>query len=144
MSTSEAVAVLREQLDLTQPEFAARLGVSLPSIQRYERIAGPTGRALVDLVVIARGVGRDDLADLFRAALIEELGPDVIDVLAPVDAADVKRRRVPARVANLVEAFTEFMITAPEKLGPAERGLQICLPEMLATYQRSAARKNTA
>lgn len=58
----------------TQPQFAARLGVALPTVVRYEHSRRPRGKAVVAMQEIAAAHGLDDLASQFRSALSDELG----------------------------------------------------------------------
>lgn len=69
-----AVARLRHQLRLTQQEFADRLGIAIATMVRYENNRVPRGKALSRLETLAAANGFEDLAAIFRAALVEELG----------------------------------------------------------------------
>jgi transcriptional regulator with XRE-family HTH domain len=143
-TTRAAVVQLRERLGLTQPEFASRLDISMPSVQRYERLVAPTGKVLAQLAILAKEAGYDDLASEFHAALIEDLGPQVMAVISaggPVTRH--KRRNISPALTVLTDSLVEFMQTAPEKLGPQERLFQEYLPKFLLAG-RSNARKNTA
>ncbi|MBS1830568.1 MAG: hypothetical protein JST93_35025 [Acidobacteria bacterium] len=59
---------------LTQTEFGRLLGKSLNTIQRYETLVAPKGRALAELAALASRHGRKELELLFTGALNEELG----------------------------------------------------------------------
>jgi len=69
-----AVRKLRTTLGDTQPQFAERLGVALPTVVRYEHSRRPRGKAVVAMQEIAAAHGLDDLASQFRNALSDELG----------------------------------------------------------------------
>lgn len=69
-----AVAALRHHIGETQQQFAARLGLAITSIARYETQRAPSGDVLGRLVDLADEVGRADLAGIFRQALTVELG----------------------------------------------------------------------
>ena len=69
-----AVARLRQALKLTQQEFADRLGIAIATMVRYENNRVPRGKALSRLEALAAANGFEDLAELFRTALVEELG----------------------------------------------------------------------
>jgi transcriptional regulator with XRE-family HTH domain len=69
----EAVRELRAHTGLTQTQFAGRIGVSMSSLQGYEAIRPPKGKRLTTLLKLAQREGRPDLADVFQAALAEEL-----------------------------------------------------------------------
>ena len=70
----EAVRNLRAHLGLTQTQFAARLGNAMQTIQRWEKVVPPKGKALAQLERVAREDGQPELAEAFRKALVEELG----------------------------------------------------------------------
>lgn len=59
---------------LTQTEFGRLLGKSLNTIQRYETLMPPKGRALAELAALANRHDRKELELLFTSALSEELG----------------------------------------------------------------------
>jgi|GEM_PF-3365135 len=69
-----AVKDLRNSLNESQPQFAVRLGTSLRSIARYETSRPPKGKVLAQLEQIALNNGFDEYAQVFRAALSNELG----------------------------------------------------------------------
>ena len=69
-----AVARLRHELKLTQQEFADRLGIAIATMVRYENNRVPRGKALSRLEALAAANGFEDLAAIFRTALVEELG----------------------------------------------------------------------
>jgi transcriptional regulator with XRE-family HTH domain len=75
-----AVRKLRTTLGDTQPQFAERLGVALPTVVRYEHSRRPRGKAVVAMQEIAAAHGLDDLASQFRSALSDELGAPAGDL----------------------------------------------------------------
>lgn len=77
----------------------------------------PKGEALVPYAALAIDSGFDDLALLFRAALIRDLGSDCERVLAwkPDSKATIA---VPPDARELVKAFMKFM--SARDLLPAE------------------------
>jgi transcriptional regulator with XRE-family HTH domain len=68
------VRKLRKALGDTQPQFAERLGLSMPTVVRYEHNRRPRGKALVTLEQTAAANGLDEFASVFRNALTDELG----------------------------------------------------------------------
>ena len=71
-----AVRQLRECLRMTQTQFAAELGRGMSTLQRWEQVVPPRGRALADLANLARSRATKDLAGIFERALSEEMGAD--------------------------------------------------------------------
>ena len=74
-----AVRSLRTALRLTQTDFGRLLGKSLPTIQRWETLRPPRGRALAQLYDVARRQDESDLecrnaSKVFYGALAEEMG----------------------------------------------------------------------
>jgi transcriptional regulator with XRE-family HTH domain len=67
MTASEAVASLRERLEMTREEFAQRIGVSAKMVQRIEGGQQPTTRVLMKFANLAADAGFQSLADLFEA-----------------------------------------------------------------------------
>lgn len=82
-----AVRELRRESKMTQTQFAQFLGNSLSTIQRYETLVAPSGKALATLAYTALAAGRRDLARTFSQALLEGLGISSEDVIQPVDEA---------------------------------------------------------
>lgn len=71
---SQAVIELRTTLGETQQAFAGRLGVAIATIARYETVRPPSGKALAQLQSLAAKEGRREIAEVFRRALVFELG----------------------------------------------------------------------
>ena len=61
---------------MTQTQLATELGRGMSTIQRWEQVVPPRGRALADLAKLARSRGEVSLARLFETALSEEMGAD--------------------------------------------------------------------
>ena len=73
-----AIVDLRNHMGLSQTMFAANvLGKTLPTQQRYERLVPPPAAELVVLVAAARKAGRADLAEVFKAAAIATVPPEI-------------------------------------------------------------------
>jgi hypothetical protein len=83
-SLSEAVAELRLALGvgdkpMSQIVFAVQeLKRSVTMVQRYEKGENIAIKDLAKMVELSRNAGRTDLAGIFKAALLETLGPEVI------------------------------------------------------------------
>jgi transcriptional regulator with XRE-family HTH domain len=73
MTLHEAVRKLRAFTEDSQQTFAQRLGLSLRAVANYEKDRSPNSPALYRLAKLARELGRTDLAQVFSAALSEEL-----------------------------------------------------------------------
>jgi len=73
MKLNEAVQQLRAVTDDTQQSLAQRLGLSLRAIANYEKDRVPHHAVLLRLAKLAQQVGREDLAEVFNAALSTEL-----------------------------------------------------------------------
>jgi transcriptional regulator with XRE-family HTH domain len=78
----QAVRSLREKLGDTQQQFATRLNMAISTVVRYELTRAPQGEVLVKFMNLAAGNGADELAEVFRGALSEQLGYQV--PLAPI------------------------------------------------------------
>jgi len=63
-------------LGKTQTEFGALIGKGLATVQRYETLVPPKGKALVRLEKLAWENGFKEYANAFRGALIAEFGMD--------------------------------------------------------------------
>lgn len=72
--TRDAVRSLRNRLELTQTQFAALMGVSYPSVQRYEQLVPPKGHKLARFRDLAISKGFEDLGEVFHSALVREVG----------------------------------------------------------------------
>ena len=69
---SGSIRGLREEMGLTQPEFANRVGVAIRTIARWEKDQPPHGQALIKLAQLADSRGCKDIAGSFVAALRSE------------------------------------------------------------------------
>ncbi|MCC6301779.1 MAG: helix-turn-helix domain-containing protein [Gammaproteobacteria bacterium] len=79
----EAVRELRQALRLTQTQFGGLLGRTLSTVQRYEGSVPPRSpQSLAEFALLARQHGRPDIAEVFAARLIEDLGASVVEVIA--------------------------------------------------------------
>jgi transcriptional regulator with XRE-family HTH domain len=70
----ETVKRLRLALGKSQTKFGALIGKGLATVQRYETLVPPKGKALVQLEKLASESGFDECANIFRNALRDELG----------------------------------------------------------------------
>ena len=71
---SQSVKKLREALGQTQQQFAQTARTAITTIARYETGRAPHGRSLVRLAEIASENNLLDVAEIFRNALLKELG----------------------------------------------------------------------
>ena len=72
-----AVRKLRDELGLTQTEFAAKIGRGMSTVQRWEQVVPPKGEALVQLMKLADASGHPALAAVFQEAISRQLGHEV-------------------------------------------------------------------
>jgi transcriptional regulator with XRE-family HTH domain len=86
----EAVRSLRVAMGLTQTKFAERVSVSLPTVQRWEKVVPPRGKALYSLSRLASEIGKMDLSSLFLSALTRELSANERVLL---DKSETKEER---------------------------------------------------
>ena len=77
--TVSAIKDLRKQLDLSQKDFATRLGVSLRALISYENgERTPTNPMLIQLMKAADLAGSPELATAFQQAVEKDLGHPVM------------------------------------------------------------------
>lgn len=80
MDVNEAVRELRRRLGQSQRDFAARIGVSVRSVARYEGIQEPEQPALMRLESLASREGHADIAAVFLADLEQRLKAQNFDL----------------------------------------------------------------
>jgi transcriptional regulator with XRE-family HTH domain len=107
----QAVRKLREKVGDTQQQFAARLNMAISTVVRYELTRAPQGEVLVKFMNLAAGHGENELAEVFRGALSEQLGYQVplVPVLgehvsyppAPNEQQEIEYLKTILRLANL-------------------------------------------
>jgi len=134
----KATRELRARLKLSQTDFGQRIHRTITTVVRYEKDVAPKGEALVPYVILALDSGFEDLAALFRAALIRDLGSDCERALAW--KADSRGTiSVPDEIRPLVRAFLKFM--SARDLMPAEElarnGLKSLLLKNYSSSERS-------
>jgi transcriptional regulator with XRE-family HTH domain len=71
---AQAVRELRTALGESQQAFAYRMKTAIRTIARYETVRPPKGRALAELQQVATDTGHPKLANIFKDALVAELG----------------------------------------------------------------------
>jgi transcriptional regulator with XRE-family HTH domain len=101
---SIALAELRRRLGDSQQSFSNRMGVSLPTVARWETTSRPTGASLHMLESIARSNGHEDLALEFARAF------ETLQVADPRKAVDLHLQRM--RWAELDTAIGEIQEAA--------------------------------
>src|SRR5438874_8403577 len=84
MKLNAAIKQLRAVTHDTQQSWASRLGLSIRAIANYEKDRVPHSAVLLRLAKLAQQVGREDLAQVFQAALSTELK----EVLEPMTAEE--------------------------------------------------------
>jgi transcriptional regulator with XRE-family HTH domain len=73
-SVSAAVFALRSKLGLSQQAMSQELGMAMVTIAKYEAGRVPDFLSLVKLEKLARRSRNEEIAEIFRSALIENLG----------------------------------------------------------------------
>lgn len=68
---NDAVKQLRESLEMTQDEFAKRLGIARISLARYETSRVPPFKMLWEFRRLADGAGNLQLSDIFHSAMVQ-------------------------------------------------------------------------
>jgi transcriptional regulator with XRE-family HTH domain len=81
----EAVKVLRTRLGDTQQQFAQRLEVAISTAVRYESTRAPQKQALAKLYSLAVGNRMYDVADMFRAAMLGQVGAEASQRLTDIE-----------------------------------------------------------
>ena len=124
-----AAKQLRTRLGLSQSTFGRRIGRTLNTVLRYELHAEPMGEALLPYAALAIQCGYSDLAEIFRAAIVEDFGPDLERVMSWQPDQGSCGVHIPQDIRPLVEAFMEFM--EAESLQPAEELARNSLKQLL-------------
>ena len=133
-----ATRELRTRLGLSQAEFGRRIGRTLNTVLRYESQVAPKGDALVPYAALAIKCGFNDLAVLFRAALLEEFGTDLERVIAWHPGPGTWSMDIPEDARPLVEAFLAFMSAPSRDLQPAEELARSSLKQLLLNEYSAA------
>lgn len=138
----EAARTLRKGLGLTQPDFSKRIGRGLNSVVRYEQ-TGPTAEALVPYGIVALQAGFDNLAQIFREALLQDVGPDLEALMCWRVGSSDSGVQVPPGMRQLVEAFIAFMNA--KDVTPVQELARSSLQDMLLNdYSRRKGKKNAS
>jgi hypothetical protein len=117
------------RLGLSQAAFGRRIGRTLNTVLRYESQNEPRGEALVPYAALAIQCGHYDLAEIFRAAIIEDLGADLERVITWRPGDVPSGMDIPTDMRPLVEAFLAFM--SAKHLQPAEELARSSLKQLL-------------
>jgi transcriptional regulator with XRE-family HTH domain len=97
----DAVRELRQVTGMSQISFAVRLGISYPSVQRYEQVAAPKGESLAKLYYLSREYGQGRLAGLFKDAALEGVSSDLIRLIREVEVDEKDNKEAsPARAVD--------------------------------------------
>ncbi len=124
-------------MGLSQTAFGRRIGRTLNTVLRYESQMAPGGEALIPYAILAIECQFDDLADIFRTALISDLGADIERVIGWKQKETSGSISVPHEVRTLVEAFLAFM--SAKDLQPAEELARNSLKQLLLNEYSSAS-----
>ena len=136
----DAAKKLRKELGLNQPDFSRRIGRGLNSVVRYEQ-TGPTAEALVPYGIVALQAGFEHLAQIFREALLEEVGQDLEALMCWRSESASSGIQVAPGMRRLVEAFIAFMNA--KDVTPVQELARSSLQDMLLNdYSRRKGKKN--
>jgi transcriptional regulator with XRE-family HTH domain len=118
---SQAVKKLREALGQTQQDFAQTLDAAITTIARYETGRAPKGGYLARLAEIASQNNLIELSEVFRGALIEELGSwDSTGYTLDLEPKDDRERLYVAAVMTVLRnpQFTKVISELNKALKP--------------------------
>jgi len=135
---------LRTRLGMSQSAFGRQIGRTLNTVLRYESQVEPRGEALLPYAALAIRCGYNDLAEVFRTAIIEDFGSELEQVMAWQTGEPTSGMHVSQEMRPLVEAFLEFM--SAKNVQPAEELARISLKQLLLNEYSSAglrSRKKT-
>lgn len=90
---------------MTQHELANFLGVAVPTVGRWETGRTPESKFLKMLVEVAINLGRPDLQEVFRIALLEDSG---VEALLSISSMYALLSHAHSHVWKLSSKFDEF------------------------------------
>lgn len=126
---AEAVRGLRTALGESQQAFAYRMKTAVRTIARYETVRPPKGKALAELMQVAMETGNDELANIFRKALTEEIG--VAGKFTQLGAvASYTIPKVHADLSLLLHNLRNTNVTGAVKVREAIQKLEAVIPEL--------------
>jgi transcriptional regulator with XRE-family HTH domain len=128
---------LRMRLGMSQTAFGRRIGRTLNTVLRYESQIEPRGEALLPYAALAIQCGFTDLAEIFRDAIIEDLGHDIELVMSWQRGESDSGMHIPRDMRPLVEAFLEFM--SAKNVQPAEELARNSLKQLLLNEYSNVA-----
>lgn len=117
------------RLGMSQTAFGRRIGRTLNTVLRYESQIEPRGEALLPYAALAIQCGYTDLIEIFREAIIEDLGRDIELVMSWQPGQADSGMHIPQNMRPLVEAFLEFM--SAKNVQPAEELARNSLKQLL-------------
>ncbi len=141
------VKELRSVLGLTQEEYAKAIGKTYATVQRYEQLRPPQGLSLVPFVRLSREAGRDDLAEMFSAALRDDLG-DVVGLIYSMTKLKMKSRELKGLLSDAaptkeesawLNTWLECMRTCPQRGVQAIKDLMLTLLDLRPVRSAPAA-----
>lgn len=129
LARKRAPKELRLRLGLSQTAFGRRIGRTLNTVLRHESQIEPKGEALLPYAALAIQCGYTDLAEIFRAAIIEDFGHDLEQIMSWQPDQTSSGMRISPDMRPLVEAFLEFM--SAKNVQPAEELARNSLKQLL-------------
>lgn len=133
----QAAKELRSRLGLSQEAFGQRIGRTLNTVLRYESQVAPKEETLVRYAALAIDSGFNDLAQIFRLALIRDLGSDLVRVLNWTVDRQNPSDPLGEEMTVLVEAFVNFLSIPTQDLQPAEALARTSIKQMLLKQHSS-------
>lgn len=126
-----AAKELRLRLGLSQEAFGQRIGRTLNTVLRYESQSAPREESLIRYAALAIDSGFNDLAEIFRLALTQDLGSDLVRVLNWEPTHRALSVPLTEDMSALVDAFVAFMSKPDRDLQPAESLARTSIKQML-------------
>ncbi len=116
-------------MGLSQTAFGRQIGRTLNTVLRHESQIEPRGEALLPYAALAIQCGHDDLAEIFREAIIEDFGHDLERVMSWRSGQTNTGMLISPDMHPLVEAFLEFM--SAKSVQPVEELARNSLKQLL-------------
>ena len=146
--TSKAIRDLRQEMHLTQQEFANRLGIAIRTIARWENDQPPHGAALVKLAQLANARELASIEDCFVSALADEspnsnvsMEPELRAWAEGMETAFRHRHRLRTpghwlRIAEGVVDAVDYAAGSAEEVGNDGEGLRDLHRQLLGALRQ--------
>ncbi|HEY6392269.1 MAG TPA: hypothetical protein VIX89_13370, partial [Bryobacteraceae bacterium] len=129
LARKRAPKELRLRLGLSQTAFGRRIGRTLNTVLRHESQIEPKGEALLPYAALSIQCGHNDLAEIFREAIVEDFGRDLELIMSWQPDQASSGMSISPDMRPLVEAFLEFM--SAKNVHPVEELARNSLKQLL-------------